>query len=133
MNQLRTIRRRGGALFIALVTLLVVMVVTMTLVQSIIAVHRQTRLTANQLQAEWLAEAGVARALVLSAVHSDDAGETWKVRFGDAGRDTDGIVEIKVTKTEGERGRIKIDAIAHYPDDPLHRAAARREYTLAVP
>src|SRR5262245_55634837 len=91
--------RRGGALFVALVTLLVVMLITMTLIQSLIAAHRQTRVSAAQLQAEWLAEAGVARARALAGSNPDYAGETWQVALADdEAAENRGVVEIKVNK-----------------------------------
>ena len=126
--------RRGAALIVALVTLLVVMLITATLIRSLLVAHKQARLRQNGLQAEWLAEAAVARAVAQLDSRPEYNGETWSADLGEIGTATGpqggGIAEIRVQEIEKPRGRVRIIVEAHYPNDPQQRATSHREYTV---
>src|SRR5262245_45355268 len=71
-------RRRGGALVIALVTLLVITSTMAALVHSLTAEFRQSRQTALELQAHCLADAALARAAAQLRTNPSYQGETWR-------------------------------------------------------
>jgi type II secretory pathway component PulK len=55
--------RRGAALVVAIVTLMIVMLMAGAVMKSLLTDLRESRQTAAELQAHWLAEAAVDRAL----------------------------------------------------------------------
>jgi Tfp pilus assembly protein PilX len=137
--------RRGVALAVALVTLLVVSLVAAAVLQSLVAAQRQARQEAWALQAEWLAEAGLARGEWQLARSSTYTGETWLAPIGDAAGSSEVAAEQSDPETTaGEdslaRGRVTIRVTtdsprrliveAFYPDAEHHRARVRRERTL---
>ena len=125
--------RRGGALVVAMVTLLVVTLIAGAVVRSLLAEHRQARQSQNELQAQWLAESALARAAAQLAQSSDYAGETWQPKLGTSSSEADsGTVEIQVEKLESPAPTRRIVAIAHYPNHEWRRATVRREHTLAL-
>lgn len=121
--------RRGAALIVALVTLLVVMLVAAALIRSMLVAHRQAELRQNELQAAWLAEAAVARAAAQLALQPDYKGETWTVAVG-KGSSAIGVAEIRLEQSDA---KTKVIVLARYPDHPIKRVTARREYVLSRP
>ena len=117
--------RRGGALVIALVTLMVVMLISGTVARSLVASHRQTRRDAGEVQAQWLAEAALARGLARMQSQADYSGETWRAQVTS---ESVGVAEIRLDRPADHPPRIVV--LARYPDDPLLRAVVRREAVL---
>src|SRR4029453_16923976 len=74
-------RPRGAALVMAMVALLVVTLMAAALVQALVAGHRQARRYGDQLQAQWLAEAGLARAVAILQSDATYQGEIWQAPF----------------------------------------------------
>jgi Tfp pilus assembly protein PilX len=122
-------RRRGAGLIIALTTLLVVMLMTGTIVQSLVVEIRQTRRNAAELQAHWLADAALGRAAAQLRASSAYSGETWQPAITTDENDV-GVAEIRVDRASGERAQIKLIVEAKYPDHPTRRIVARRELTI---
>jgi type II secretory pathway component PulK len=110
----------------AMVALLVVMLVAGALVRSLIAAHRQSRQYADELQAQWLAEAGLARAAARLRADANYQGEVWTVPLGaDATNADENAKEIgQATITvEPTTKRITVEAI--YPTDEHRRILVR--------
>jgi type II secretory pathway component PulK len=129
----RRASRRGGALVVAMVTLLVVTLIAGAVVRSFLAEHRQARQSQNELQAQWLAESAIARAAARLAQLSDYAGETWQPKLGASDGEADsGTVEIQVEKLESSAPARRIVAIAHYPNHEWRRVTVRREHILSL-
>lgn len=126
--------RRGAALVAAMVTLLVVTLVAAALVKTMVATHRQSQRYADELQAQWLAEAALDRALVQLRSQSDYSGETWIPSLalsGESGDESDaGSVTIRIESAAGGSPRV-IHVEAAWPAEGLQRVLARRE--LPVP
>src|SRR4051812_29146521 len=72
-------RNRGSGLVIALVTLLVVTSIMGSIMHALLMELRQTRQTAIQVQAQWLADAAVERAAARLSIDSNYEGENWKI------------------------------------------------------
>src|SRR5947209_2496337 len=122
-------RRRGAAMVIALVTLLVITLLTATIVRSLLMHLRQTRVTAIQLQAAWIADAALGRAVAQVRANRQYDGVTWRVQTGnDNDAEHTGVADIRVARI-GDGLRIKIEA--RYPDDPTRRVRATRSLEVA--
>jgi Tfp pilus assembly protein PilX len=125
--------RRGAGVVVALVTLLVVMLITATLVQSLIAAHRQARINQHELQAEWLAEAAVSRATAQLAARSDYTGEKWQATVSESGGSEDiGVAEIRVEQPALQSSRVRVTVAAHYPDHAWRRVTVSRTYLVPI-
>src|SRR5262245_5771923 len=123
-------RRRGAGLIVALVTLLVITLMTGTIVRLLLVHVRQTRLTAADLQAAWLADAAVERAIVKFRENPSYEREDWRAAAGSMDdAEHVGMAEIRITKTEAGGARITVEA--RYPDDPTRRALERRAVTVS--
>jgi type II secretory pathway component PulK len=126
---IRRSSRRGAALLISLFTLMVVMLLTGAVLQSLLAARRQARRSESELQAQWLAEAAVSRAIARLATQPDYSGESWRVTIAQSSDvESIGMAEIRIEKDSTNRKRIIV--VSHYPDDPIRQVTAQRDYTI---
>jgi type II secretory pathway component PulK len=124
-------RRRGGALIFALVTLLVVMLMTGTLVRALMMEVRRSRQAVTELQSQWLAESAIERATARLRADPQYQGEIWKPEITDAQGDAAAAVaEVQVEKLADDPQRARISINARYPDHPWRRVAVQRSYIL---
>jgi Tfp pilus assembly protein PilX len=118
----RHTRRDAAALAIALAALLAVTLVAAALVQSMLAAHRQAKRYHTQLQTQWLAEAGIARAQAQLRRHSEYAGETWQPAI----QSETGDVTIRIDPaSDSAPRRLVVEAV--YPPHEAERILVRRE------
>jgi type II secretory pathway component PulK len=106
------IDRRATALIVAIVTLMVVMLITGTLLRSLVASQRHLGRWEQELQAQWLAEAALARAQAQLARHPDYASEQWQPAIGLGKLPAAATIRVERTADRGAR----IVAAARYPD-----------------
>jgi type II secretory pathway component PulK len=115
----------------ALVCLLVVLIMGAALLRGLIVHQRQSRHEVQRVQALWLAESAVGRAVARLQADPSYDGETWEPG-GDA-LDGDGAawVRIDVEEMEGQAEQKRVRIEARWPNDPLYRSIHRKE--LIVP
>ena len=116
--------RRGTILVVAIVCLLVTSMLLVSLVQAAVQNHRQTRRQSENIQARWLAEAGLARAVARLAEDTAYSGETWKVTIDAA----PGQVEIRVSpvKADDNQNQRAVRVVAQFPADSTVSAQVTR-------
>ncbi len=125
-------RRRGAGLVIALVTLLVITSTMAAIIHALLFDLRQTRQTANELQAQWLADSSVSRAVAQLRNSESYAGETWRASVaGDTSAESYGVAEIRIERPAGREKELRVIVEARYPDHPHRRVLARRSLSLA--
>jgi type II secretory pathway component PulK len=124
-------RRRGGGLIVALVTLLVVMVMTGAIIRTLITDFRETRQAANELQAQWLADAALARAAIQLQSNSGYTSEIWKPTINDNADADTGVAEIRVERNNESSRPDQLIVSARYPDHPWRRVSVSR--SLRIP
>ena len=73
------------------------------------------------MQAQWLAEAGVERAVARLAANADYAGETWNIPAEELAGGEAAVVRIHAETIADQPDRRAIHVEADYPDDPQHR------------
>ncbi len=111
-----------------LVCLLVLTLISGVLVKLGVAYRQQVRAQERRLQAEWLAESGVDRALARLAAKPDYKGEIWEIAAETLGRPA--VVTIKVDPpTSPGDGRV-VRVQADYPPDPPRRIRSTREVVV---
>lgn len=127
-------KRRGGGLVVALVTLLVVASIMGSIMHALLTELRQTRQTAIEVQAQWLADAGVERATARLLKEPNYVGETWKVELPsnaiNPGSRT-GNVEIRVA-TDNDKNSAEIKVHANFPNDSPRRVASERLVSVSL-
>ena len=116
-------RRRGTVLIIAVVLLLVATGLSAELLRGVVADARQLRSDCQTVQAERLAEAGLARAAVRLAADRSYTGEEWTVQLPDGA----GLVRIRITDSGGNRS---VQATAVWPAGKSRPATLTRSAIL---
>jgi hypothetical protein len=111
--------RRGAALITAVVALTVCSVMMFYLLKGTLDTHRQMRTHRQEVQADWLATAGVDRAIATLRQSSNYSGETWKISADELGDAAEVI--IKVEPAAESNGR-QITVQADYPAEEIHRS-----------
>jgi type II secretory pathway component PulK len=122
--------RRGLTSVVVLICLLVITMISGALLKVGVAQREQTRAQERALQAEWLAQAGVERALARLAAKPDYGGETWELAAADlrpseSGRAEQGPtarVVISAQHPTGSSGRRLVKVQADVPADSALRA-----------
>ena len=97
-------------------------VIFVALLQLSVAQRRRVEAEAWQVQAAWLAESAVERAVARLAADADYQGETWRLSADDLGTRQGAVVQIDVETIPEHEQRRRIRAQADYPDHPQHRA-----------
>ncbi len=122
--------RRGLTTVAVLVCLVVILLISGVLLKIGVAQHDRERAAEHGLQAEWLAQAGLDRALARLASSAGYAGESWLLAARDLGlpeapggaTDKAALVRIQIEKPPGAPGRRLIKVQADFPPDLPHRA-----------
>ncbi|QDU39979.1 hypothetical protein Mal4_43330 [Maioricimonas rarisocia] len=128
-----TLPRRGAALIIAVICLLFAGALSLSVVRLVVTQQRQLEREEWATQAALLAEGGIARAI--QQLNNSDAyeGETWQPEVPGEGAQP-ARVELSVEHLDLEPlgPRIRIEAVADYPDAANHRARVRRSVVIPV-
>jgi len=132
-------RRRGLTTVAVLICLLVLGLICGVLVKLGVAYRDRVRTEERRLQAEWLAEAGVDRALARLARDPEYAGESWEIpadalALATSQRPEKGpaaVVAIEVGRAEDQGGGWIVRARADYPPAPPRRVRASREVVVS--
>lgn len=127
--------RRGVTTVAVLICFVVLALVVASLVKLGVAYRDQVRTAERRLQAEWLAEAGVDRALARLSHDADYEGETWEIpadALGEPSAQTAeqgpaAVVLIEVERPKGRDGGWVVRSRADYPPDPPRRVRVSRE------
>jgi Tfp pilus assembly protein PilX len=122
-------RRRGLTAIAVLVCLIIVTLVSGAVVKVALAQRDWTRGSEHRLQAQWLADAGIQRAVARLAIDPGYTGETWEISARDLDSTEPGAVTIAVGQADEAKHR-QIRVQADYPRDPPGRA--RRSVQILV-
>lgn len=124
--------RTGAVLVIALICLLLLTALAASLVRTALMQREQVIHDEWQLQAEWLAEAALDRALMQLNASADYEGEEWLPESNDKAAPP-GRIRIAILQEEGESGArlARITVTADVPADAQQRARVQR--SLLVP
>jgi hypothetical protein len=124
--------RKGTALVVVLVGLAVTTLLFMAAMK-MIAVQRKTiELGSRQIQAGWLADSGIQRAVARLADDKNYHGETWHISAKDLGGRDGGLVTIKVEQVPDKSDRRAVHVVADFPPEPEQRARETRDVTIKI-
>lgn len=119
--------RTGAALAVALICALLVSLMSAVLVRTaLVQVERLTH-DEHQLQAEWLAQSGLALAAQRLRADPEYVGETWlPPAVGGTGALGRVVIEIRSKDVEEATAMAMIHVTADVPDDPVERVRVER-------
>jgi type II secretory pathway component PulK len=118
--------RRGLALLIALVCLVVIASIMGWIVRAAILERQALESAQWRAQAQWLAQSGLERAAARLAGDGNFSGETWIIPAAEFDRRQGGRVTIEVQTTAAHPGARQVRVTAFYPDRLNDRAQASR-------
>jgi type II secretory pathway component PulK len=123
-------RRRGTVIAAALVEFLVAAAILFAVLQSVVGHHRQLLKARHEVQAQWLAQAGIDRAVAQLGKSASYQGETWHV----PAEELDGMdaaeVQIRVERVAENSDELHLTVEARDPSDPIHCVKQTREVTI---
>ena len=125
-------RRRGLVSVAVLVALFVIGLICAGLLKVAFARRVEVAMEERRLQAGWLAESGVDRALARLNTSGDYTGETWELPAEDLGGRGAATVAIQVEKVADHPDRRKVRVQADYPSGSNLRSRQSREIIVAV-
>jgi len=129
----RLARRNGAALVITIVCLTVVLLLSAAIVQNLAFHQRQSRADQQRLQAFWLAESAVDRAMAALQLDPDYAGTVWQIEIAGAHGPQTGVAEIQVESDESSSRQRRIHIVARWPNDPVHRYVHQKDLVIKLP
>jgi hypothetical protein len=125
--------RRGVISVAVLVCLLVMTIIVGGLLRMIHTQRVLVRSEERRLQADWLAESGVERALARLGDDPAYRGETWTLPAAELGGPEGGVVSISALPRPGHEATERlVTVLADYPTEPARRVRARRQVVVAV-
>jgi hypothetical protein len=113
-----------------MICLLVLMIIAGAILRIGAAQRDEMRAQERRLQAEWLAEAGLRRALARLDVAPAYSGETWDIPARELGSADAATVAIAVERPSGDPNSRTIRVRADFPPDPPRRARCSRQVTI---
>jgi type II secretory pathway pseudopilin PulG len=119
-------RRRGLTAVAVLVCLIIITMISGAVLRVALARRDEARAQERSLQAEWLAEAGIQRALAHLDADPAYKGETWPIAARELDSADGALVTIAVGPAPGDPNRKVVRVQADYPRDPPRRARCTR-------
>jgi len=124
--------RKGAITAIVLVCLVVLMSISGVILRLRLLEHKRLKQEENRLQAEWLAESAVSRALArLKKSNGAYQGEVWKLSRDDWMQPEPGQVEIKVERVPSASGKKRVQVVADYPPTSPNRIRLSKSVTVS--
>lgn len=125
--------RRGVAMIVAMICLFSIAMLGATLLRLAVVQYRQTRQDQRRLQAEWLAESGLQRAVARLRAEANWSGDVWDVSAESLG--APGVVTTRIVEeadAADASGR-RIVVTAEFPAGSQERARCSRSARVELP
>jgi hypothetical protein len=122
--------RRGAVLAAALVEFVVASAILFAVLQNVVRHHRQLMTGRQQIQAQWLAQAGIDRAIAQLRKSPDYRGETWRIPPDELDGNSQAQVEIHLDSFADHPADLHLTVVADYPADSIHTSRQTRESTI---
>jgi type II secretory pathway component PulK len=129
---IRSTRRRGAALLVALVCVSIAVAVMYGIVQLALQTHREVNLEQRRTQTRWILESAVDRAAAQLATDAEYSGEQWTVSAEELGKRYGAEVRILVERVEGQADWRQVQVVADHPVDLPYRVRQTRVFRMQV-
>jgi hypothetical protein len=120
-------QRRGAVLAAALVEFVIAAAILFSVLQGMVKHHRQLLVGRQRLQTQWLAQAGVDRAVAQLRKSADYRGEIWRVPADELDGGDSAEVQIRVDTVAGKPDDLHLVVEANYPSDSIHGTQQTRD------
>ncbi len=120
-------KNRGAVLIVVLVCFVVAASLFVLVARHAGVERRASETHLWTLQAQWVAEAAIERAVARLAADVNYQGETWTLSAADLAGDDGAKVVIHIEKAADRPDGRRIRVEAECPDDPVHRARWEKE------
>jgi type II secretory pathway pseudopilin PulG len=127
-----SIRRPGLVSVAVLIALIIIAIVSAGLLKVALARRAEVQAEERRLQAGWLAESGVERALARLSASGDYSGENWEIPPEDLGGRGPATVAIQVNPVAGQPDRRKVQVQADYPSGSTLRSRQSRDLIVQL-
>ena len=125
--------RRPGLVSVAvLIALIIIAIIGAGLLKVALARRAEVQVEERRLQAEWLAESGVERALARLSASGDYAGENWEIPSEDLGGRGPATVAIQVNRAADQPDHRKVRVQADYPSGSTLRSRQSRDLIVQL-
>lgn len=125
--------RRGAVLIVLLAVFAVTIGLAGVWTRRIVSEHRRLHRVGQQVQARWIAEAGVRRAVARLAADPQFDGEEWGIAADELGQNYSAAVILRVEPSDGAPGNFRITAEARCPkQDPRVRITKTVTYSPPI-
>ena len=126
-------RGRHGLVSVAvLIALIVIAIVAAALLKVALSRRAEVGMEERRLQAGWLAESGVERALARLSASGEYPGESWEIPPEDLGGRGPATVAIRVDRVADQADRRKVRVQADYPSGSSLRSRRSREFIVQL-
>ncbi len=122
--------RRGTALIVVMICLMLVTAVMSSMLKSTLLQRKQMLQEQFRLQAEWLLESALERAVLQRSIDSKYQGETWHISPVDLGTRYQGIAEITLKTKENNPRLLSIQAHVKYPENTPFSVSRTKKIVL---
>ncbi len=122
--------RRGAVLAAALVEFVVASAILFAVLQDVVRHHRQLMTGRQQIQTQWLAQAGVDRAIAQVRKSPEYRGETWRIPSDELDGASPAQVTIHLNSIADHPDDLHLSVVAEYPTDSIHNSLQTRESTI---
>jgi Tfp pilus assembly protein PilX len=126
-------RRRGAVMIVILACFALAATLFVLLGRMAIAERRASDLQRWTVQAQWLAEAAMERAIARLRADAEYGDETWDISAAELGGDKSAKATIHVESPDDETsGKLLIFVTADYPNDPVHRCRWTKQLEITL-
>jgi len=124
--------RRAAVLIVTLVCVAVASSMLVSLAKNAVAGRRMMQNESRRLQAIWLAESALERAVWRLAADADYQGETWILSAEQLAGPRRGVVKIEIQTIPEQPDHRLVRVQADYPDHPQHRVRQHKEARVSL-
>jgi Tfp pilus assembly protein PilX len=122
--------RRGAVLAAALVEFVVASSILFGVLHGVVDHQRQIIVDRQQLQTQWLAQAGLDRAVAQLRAANSYRGETWQVPAEELDGAAAAKVQITLETVADHPDDLRLTVQANYPDNSIHSCQQTRTATI---
>jgi len=125
--------RRAAALIVSVICLLLAAALSLSVVRIVVTQQQQLERDEWAVQSALLAEGAIARAIQQLNHNAEYEGETWQPELpGENAHPARVDVTVERLDDPPLGPRVRIEAVADYPDADIHRARVRRSVVIPV-
>ncbi len=130
-HNLKLPKQSGVALLLVILCMIIITTMIGAMLRHVTLANRQMKQRMYQIQATWLVESGVERAVFAIQQDADYSQETWRVTAEELDGQYAGQVEIRVHSETDDDSLVAVDVLAIYPHPSEFGVKVRKRIMVA--